>query len=89
MDAEVGHAVAFAGPLKHAGYPITKGVRMILVLFLYVEDFHYGPYLTKAKEAAAEVAAAALKYSISAPVPLPKPVLTPVTTPEETQVVYQ
>jgi hypothetical protein len=49
IDAEIGQAVAFAGPLKHAGYPITAGVRMILVLFLYVEDFHYGPYLTKAR----------------------------------------
>ena len=35
----------FAGPLKHAGFPISKGVRNILVLFLYVENFHYGPYL--------------------------------------------
>jgi hypothetical protein len=49
IDAEIGQAVAFAGPLKHAGYPITAGVRMILVLFLYVEDFHYGPYLTRAR----------------------------------------
>lgn len=45
----MGHAVMFAGPLKHAGYPITQGTRMILVLFLYIEDFHYGPYLTAAK----------------------------------------
>jgi hypothetical protein len=35
----------FAGPLKHAGYPITSGIRNILVLFLYVEGFHYGPLL--------------------------------------------
>lgn len=39
----------FAGPLKHAGYPTTQGTRMILVLFLYVEDYHYGPFLTNAK----------------------------------------
>lgn len=38
----------FAGPLKHAGFPITKGVRNILVLFLYVEGFHYGPRLAAA-----------------------------------------
>jgi hypothetical protein len=44
----MGHAVAFAGPLKHAGFPITKGTRNILVLFLYVENFHYGPYLASA-----------------------------------------
>ncbi len=49
MNAEVGQAVAFAGPLKHAGYPTTKGVRVILVLFLYVERYHYGPYLNQAK----------------------------------------
>jgi hypothetical protein len=48
VDAEVGQAVAFAGPLKHAGYPTTQGTRMILVLFLYVEGYHYGPYLTRA-----------------------------------------
>ena len=42
VDAEQGHAVAFAGPLRHAGYPITDGCRMILVLFLYVEGFPYG-----------------------------------------------
>lgn len=49
VNAEVGQAVMFAGPLKHAGYPTTQGTRMILVLFLYVEDYHYGPYLTNAK----------------------------------------
>jgi len=49
VNAEVGQAVAFAGPLKHAGYPTTKGVRVILVLFLYVEGYHYGPYLNQAK----------------------------------------
>lgn len=51
MNAEVGQAVAFAGPLKHAGYPTTKGVRVILVLFLYVQDYHYGPHLSRAKAA--------------------------------------
>jgi len=25
VDAAIGHAVAFAGPLKHAGFPVTKG----------------------------------------------------------------
>ena len=45
VDADVGHAVAFAGPLKHAGYPVTKGCRVILVLFLYIDGFSYGRYL--------------------------------------------
>ncbi|OQR91897.1 hypothetical protein THRCLA_08850 [Thraustotheca clavata] len=45
IDADIGHVVAFAGPLRHAGYPITKGTRMILVLFLYVHGFKYGKYL--------------------------------------------
>ncbi|OQR95184.1 hypothetical protein ACHHYP_00249 [Achlya hypogyna] len=45
VDAGVGQAVAFAGPLRHAGYPISKGTRMILVLFLYVHEFAYGKYL--------------------------------------------
>jgi hypothetical protein len=47
VNADVGKAVFFAGPLKHAGYPITRGVRNILVLFLYVEGFHYGPLIQK------------------------------------------
>ena len=47
VDGECGHAVAFAGPVRHAGYPITEGVRMILVMFCYVEDFAYGQYLKR------------------------------------------
>lgn len=46
VDADIGHAVAFAGPLRHAGFPITSGTRIILVLFLYIEGFPYGQYLT-------------------------------------------
>eukprot|EP01046_Picozoa_sp_COSAG06_P059741 COSAG06_NODE_12461_length_1378_cov_3.037529_2_plen_117_part_00 len=42
VDADIGHACAFAGPLRHAGYPITRGTRFILVLFCYVEGFAYG-----------------------------------------------
>lgn len=42
VDAEVGRAVAFAGALRHAGYPIRAGTRVILVLFLFVEGFAYG-----------------------------------------------
>ena len=42
VDADIGHAVAFAGPLRHAGFPVTRGVRVILVLFLYVDGFSYG-----------------------------------------------
>jgi hypothetical protein len=47
VNADIGHAVMFAGPMKHAGFPIWSGVRHVLVLFLYVEDYHYGPYLRK------------------------------------------
>eukprot|EP01038_Epipyxis_sp_PR26KG_P012702 gene12702-17034_t len=47
VNAPIGCAVVFAGPLKHAGFPIIDGIRHILVLFLYVEDFHYGPLLNK------------------------------------------
>ncbi|CAM9867041.1 unnamed protein product, partial [Ectocarpus fasciculatus] len=56
-NSQIGGAVLFAGPLKHAGFPICRGVRHILVLFLYVEGFHYGPYLSVAKENAANLAA--------------------------------
>lgn len=45
VDADIGQAVAFAGPLRHAGHPITGGTRMILVLFMYVEGFNYGKLL--------------------------------------------
>lgn len=45
IKAEIGQAVLFAGPLRHAGFPITKGTRIILVLFLYVENFEYGKYI--------------------------------------------
>ncbi len=40
-----GCGVAFAGPLRHGGAPVTAGVRVILVLFLYVEGFAYGHLL--------------------------------------------
>ena len=33
--------MAFAGPLRHGGHPITGGTRYILVLFMYVENFAY------------------------------------------------
>jgi hypothetical protein len=45
LDAEVGQALAFAGPLRHGGHPISSGERIILVLFLYIEGFPYGSYL--------------------------------------------
>jgi hypothetical protein len=45
VGADEGHAVAFAGPLRHAGYPVTSGCRVILVLFLYAQDFAYGHLL--------------------------------------------
>ena len=50
ISAPQGCATIFAGPLRHGGAPITKGVRMILVLFLYIEGFAYGKFLSKAKE---------------------------------------
>ena len=45
FDASTGHAIAFAGPLRHGGHAITRGERLILVLFLYVEDYAYGSLL--------------------------------------------
>ncbi|KNC81384.1 hypothetical protein SARC_06289 [Sphaeroforma arctica JP610] len=45
VDAPAGHAVAFAGPLRHAGHPISHGTRTILVLFCYIEGFRYGKYV--------------------------------------------
>ena len=49
VDAGIGRAIAFAGPLRHAGFPISEGTRTILVLFLYVEKFSYGDALQKEK----------------------------------------
>lgn len=34
LEPDAGCAVAFAGPLRHGGAPVTAGARMILVLFL-------------------------------------------------------
>ena len=45
VNASEGNAVAFIGPLRHAGHPITAGTRLILVLFLYVEGFEYGRFV--------------------------------------------
>lgn len=56
VDADCGHAVGFAGPLRHAGYPVRRGVRFILVLFLYVEGFAYGELLSRASEECARAA---------------------------------
>eukprot|EP01050_Picozoa_sp_SAG11_P010226 SAG11_NODE_1013_length_6187_cov_15.834593_4_plen_82_part_00 len=52
-----GHAVAFAGPLRHAGFPITRGCRVILVLFLYVEGWAYGDLVHKHNDFAFAAAA--------------------------------
>ena len=46
VDAAVGQAVLFAGPLRHGGYPVTSGTRFILVVFMYNENFAYQSYLT-------------------------------------------
>ena len=45
VNASEGNAVAFIGPLRHAGHPIHSGTRLILVLFLYVEGFEYGRFV--------------------------------------------
>ena len=45
ISAPCGCLSAFMGPLKHGGAPITRGCRMILVLFLYVDGFRYGALL--------------------------------------------
>lgn len=55
VNAEIGKAVVFAGPLKHAGYPISRGTRVILVLFMYVENYHYGPFLQRSIQQARDV----------------------------------
>ena len=62
VNSSIGGAVLFAGPLKHSGFPICRGVRHILVLFLYVEGFHYGPYLSEAKANAAIVAESTISH---------------------------
>ena len=49
LETRAGHAVAFAGPLRHGGYAVTSGVRMILVLFLYIEGWPYGHLLQQHK----------------------------------------
>lgn len=45
VDATAGQVVAFAGPLRHGGFPILSGCRYILVLFLYADSFPYQQYL--------------------------------------------
>jgi hypothetical protein len=47
VSADVGCAVLFAGPMRHAGFPIHAGTRFILVLFLYVEGFKYGDCISE------------------------------------------
>ncbi|GMI37381.1 hypothetical protein TrRE_jg11491, partial [Triparma retinervis] len=37
LNNEVGGATIFAGPMRHAGFPIRKGTRWIAVLFCYEE----------------------------------------------------
>jgi len=47
LRANAGEATVFAGPLRHGGGSIVSGVRTVLVLFLYVQDFAYGGLLRK------------------------------------------
>lgn len=49
LSVRVGRAAVFAGPLRHGGAEITRGVRLILVLFLFVDGFAYGQLLDTAK----------------------------------------
>jgi hypothetical protein len=48
LEPPAGHAVAFAGPLRHGGHAISSGVRLVLVLFLYVAGWPYGRLLRAA-----------------------------------------
>lgn len=50
LRVRMGQAAVFAGPLRHGGAEITRGVRLILVLFLYVDGFAYGDLLDIAKQ---------------------------------------
>jgi hypothetical protein len=45
LNAGAGEAMLFAGPLRHGGAEVLRGVRTVLVLFLYVQDFAYGALL--------------------------------------------
>jgi hypothetical protein len=45
VDVTAGQVVVFAGPLRHGGFPISKGTRYILVLFMYAESYPYQQYL--------------------------------------------
>ena len=58
INAPAGHAVVFAGPLWHMGWPIRSGTRHILVMFLYVEGFNYGKLIGFDKQEACDHAAA-------------------------------
>lgn len=50
VHADAGAATVFTGPLKHGGQEITSGLRVILVLFLYVEGWPYGHLLGHTKK---------------------------------------
>ncbi len=38
LNGDAGTVMAFAGGLVHGGYPVTKGTRWILTVFLYVDE---------------------------------------------------
>ena len=38
LNGDSGTVLTFAGELVHGGYPVTKGTRWILTVFLYLDD---------------------------------------------------
>lgn len=38
LNGDAGTVLTFAGELVHGGYPVTKGTRWILTVFLYLDD---------------------------------------------------
>ena len=59
LNADAGGVVAFPGTIRHGGSPVTKGVRYIIPLFLYLSENGSGKepgYVTKDLEDAVEKA---------------------------------
>mmetsp|Transcript_6808 Transcript_6808/g.14858 ORF Transcript_6808/g.14858 Transcript_6808/m.14858 type:complete len:163 (-) Transcript_6808:50-538(-) len=59
LNADAGGVVAFPGTIRHGGSPVTKGIRYIIPLFLYLHENKSGNekgYVSKDLERAAEKA---------------------------------
>ena len=59
LNADAGGVVAFPGTIRHGGSPVTKGVRYIIPLFLYLCENGNGKepgYVTKELDEAVEKA---------------------------------